>query len=86
MDKLYDANTRRITDMHKLKQCLERLKCDLYVISLSRKLNKEQSMTNDESTANNEDGYQEMSTDSDRIVNEQIQTTLDLISKIETNI
>ena len=40
MDRIYDANVRRVTDMSKLRQCLERLKCDLHVMYLSKKLNR----------------------------------------------
>jgi hypothetical protein len=38
--------------MTKLKQCLERLKCDLHVLFLSKKLNKdEDSIGNDDTGA-----------------------------------
>jgi hypothetical protein len=43
MDRIYEANIKRVNDISKLKQCLERLKCDLHVLFLSKKLNKEAS-------------------------------------------
>jgi hypothetical protein len=48
MDKIYDANMKRVSDISKLKQCLERLKCDLHVLYLSKKLNKEASQMQDD--------------------------------------
>ncbi len=56
MDRIYDANQKRVVDMGKLRQCLDRLKCDLHVLFLSKKLNKENSQFNDDSMANQEDG------------------------------
>lgn len=48
---------RRVGDMHRLKTCLERLKCDLHVLYLSKKLNKESDAAFGDKTNNtNEDG------------------------------
>jgi hypothetical protein len=53
--------------MTKLRQSLERLKCDIQVLCLSKKLNKE---TGDESLGCNEENGVENSTDSDKIISE----------------
>ena len=42
LDKIQDINLRRVNDMGKLKNTLERLKCDLQVLMLSKKLNKDE--------------------------------------------
>lgn len=41
IEKHQDANVRRIVDLQKLRKCLNRLKNDLYVYKLSKKLQKE---------------------------------------------
>ena len=66
---IYDVNQRRVIDINKLKQALERLKCDIHVLQLSKKLNRENSTIND-GTAEGEESMQqqEMSTDSDRML------------------
>ena len=75
MDRIQDINLRRVSDMTKLKQCIERLKCDLHVLFLSKKLNKDTAVTtinndlaDDSSTGMN--ATQEMSADSDKIIGE----------------
>lgn len=90
LDRLHDNNVRRVSDLHKLKQCLERLKCDLHVLYLSKKLNKDNSQVYEDRTANtNDEGgedftAQDNSADSDRMVSDQIQGTLELIQKLES--
>lgn len=95
VQKYQDSNRKRASDLMKLKQSLERLRCDLHVLYLSKKLNKESQMTNDEKDLSNHDsnqnvselnGTQEQSADSDKIVKDQIQNTLDFIQKIEQNL
>lgn len=41
LDKCQDSNIRRILDMQKLRKCLNRLKNDLYVFKLSKRLQNE---------------------------------------------
>ena len=41
LDKCQDNNIRRILDLQKLRKSLNRLKNDLYVFKLSKKLQKE---------------------------------------------
>ena len=43
LEKCQDANIRRIFDLQKLRKSLNRLKNDLYVFKLSKKLQKEAS-------------------------------------------
>lgn len=73
---------KRVSDMTKLKSYIERLKCDLNVLFLSKKLNKDLPVENalDDSGFN---ATQEASMDSDKMINEQIQGTLDFINKLE---
>ena len=75
--------------MGKLKQCLERLRCDLHVLYLSKKLNRDEDGT--ATTLNNQDGETsnanaEQSADSEKIIKDQIQNTMDFISKIEQSL
>lgn len=42
IERITDINMRRVGDMNKLRQCVERLKCDVQVLFLSKKLNKTQ--------------------------------------------
>jgi hypothetical protein len=46
LDRNQDINLRRVSDMGKLKSILERLRCDLQVLILSKKLNQEESVDN----------------------------------------
>lgn len=39
LDRVNDTNVRRANDIHKLKQCLDRLRCDLHMMFLNKKLN-----------------------------------------------
>ena len=48
LSKLQDHNMKRAGDMQKLKLSLERLRCDLHVLYLSKKLNKESQVTEDQ--------------------------------------
>ena len=41
LEKCQDSNIRRILDMQKLRKCLNRLKNDLYVFKLSKRLQNE---------------------------------------------
>jgi len=41
LDKYQDSNIRRILDLQKLRKSLNRLKNDLYVFKLSKRLQKE---------------------------------------------
>ena len=41
LDKYQNNNIRRIMDLQKLRKCLNRLRNDLYVFKLSKKLQKE---------------------------------------------
>ena len=74
VQKYQDGNRKRASDLVKLKQSLERLRCDLHVLYLSKKLNKESTLTNDERDASNYENAsesnlgQEQSADSDKIV------------------
>lgn len=43
LDRIQDINLKRVNDMGKLKSTLERLRCDLQVLILSKKLNQEES-------------------------------------------
>lgn len=83
LDKFQDVNYRRVVDLSKLKQSLERLKCDLQVLFLSKKLNKQDEELN---FHHDDSGAQEASTDSEKLIGEQIQGTLEFISKIEQSI
>ena len=56
-----------MNDMSKLRQCVERLKCDLHVLFLSKKLNRE---TNNDILDDSGNPIQEYSTDSDKIIGE----------------
>ena len=78
LERIQDVNIKRVGDMNKLRQCIERLRCDLNVLFLSKKLNNKDSnfpgggdITNGvlDDSAN---ATQEASTDSDRFVSEQI--------------
>ncbi len=53
---------------------------------LSKRLNRENANNEDSLTGNNEENQQETSTDSDRLISEQIQGTLDFITKIENSL
>ena len=44
--------------MHKLKQSLERLRCDLHVLLIGRKMNKEASKANESDFLNGEETTQ----------------------------
>ncbi|CDW78393.1 kinesin motor domain containing protein [Stylonychia lemnae] len=82
LERVQDINIKRVGDMSKLKQCIERLRCDLNVLFLSKKLNKDmpaESMLDDSGV----NATQEASADSDKFVSEQIQNTLDYIYKLE---
>ena len=73
--------------MHNLKQSLERLRCDLHVLLIGKKLNKDNSKANESDFLNGEETtQQEQSTDSEKMVTEQIQQTLDIILKIEQSL
>ena len=81
LDRVFDVNARRVNDMMRLKQYMERLKCDLQILSLNRKQGK---LGGDDTP---EDMMQEASYDSDRMVNDQITNTLEFITKIiEANV
>ena len=41
LERIQDINLRRVSDMGKLKSTLERLRCDLQVLILSKQLNKD---------------------------------------------
>eukprot|EP00347_Sterkiella_histriomuscorum_P003556 403363838 len=83
LDRIQDINLKRMNDISKLRQCVERLKCDLHVLFLSKKLNRE---TNNDILDDSGNAIQEYSTDSDKIIGDQIQGTLDFISKLEQTI
>ena len=92
--------------MQKLRKSLNRLKNDLYVFKLSKRLQKEsqKGRTTSESAQLNEEGETHMSAqeaqnsskgaeagnsnvvDSDKMVSEQIQSTMEAISKMEASL
>lgn len=51
LERIQDINLRRVGDMGKLKTTLERLRCDLQVLILSKKLNQEDSVDHQSSDA-----------------------------------
>lgn len=53
IERMQDVNTRRVGDINRLRQCIERLKCDLHVLFLSKKLNKDNNQNDilDDSTS-----------------------------------
>ena len=67
MDKIFDINARRLNDMIRLKQYLERLRCDFQMLTMNKKISKAQQLGDDSVTSDNN---QEISTDSDRIIND----------------
>lgn len=88
VNRLEDGNRKRAHDMNKLKQCLERLRWDLHVLYLSKKLNKDDdsnTMVQEAETMNTQ-APNEQSTDSEKIIKDQIQNTLDFITKIEQSL
>lgn len=66
LDKVFDINARRNNDIMRLKQYLERLRCDVQMLGLSRKQNKLIGALSESDT----DIQQEPSNDSDRMVTE----------------
>ena len=79
LDKVFDINARRVNDMQRLKQYIERLRTDMQILHYNRR----QARVDGDSI----EGDQEASNDSDRMVNEQIASTLEYISKIiEANV
>lgn len=94
IERITDINMRRVGDMNKLRQCVERLKCDVQVLFLSKKLNKTQINNNtadlDESLSGAKglagEGLNQSadaSTDSDKQIGDQIQNTIDYIVRLE---
>lgn len=47
IERMQDINNRRVGDINRLRQCIERLKCDLHVLFLSKKLNNKDNNQND---------------------------------------
>ena len=104
LDKCQDNNIRRILDLQKLRKSLNRLKNDLYVFKLSKKLQKEngtaqkEKQTPDISVNDEDEILQAADTsqniskdsggkiDSDKMVSEQIQQTMEAISKMEASL
>lgn len=73
--------------MIRLKQYLERLRCDVHMLSLNKRQGKLLGSSQTESAELPDEGLLERSNDSDRMVSEQISNTLEIISKIiEANI
>ena len=111
LDKYQDNNIRRILDLQKLRKSLNRLKNDLYVFKLSKRLQNESqkaqapqtesatkpASTEDEeipSSATDPEAQNNVSknsqggntVDSDKMVSEQIQQTMEAISKMEASL
>lgn len=76
LDRAFDINARKANDMIRLKQYIERLRCDFQMLTF----NKKQGRLAEEGTT--DDIVQESSNDSDKMVNDQITSTLELITKI----
>lgn len=64
IDKINENNFKRSADLNKLKQNLERLRCDLHVLLLGKKMARDDSGNN----LNNEQDGQEQSTESEKMV------------------
>lgn len=65
--------------MIRLKQYLERLRCDVQVLTFNKKQSKIDGVITPDDDSQN---LNEASNDSDRMVGEQISNTIDIISKI----
>ena len=74
LDRVFDINARRNNDIIRLKQYLERLRCDVQMLGLNKKQNK---LTGGLSESDQD--IQEISNDSDRMITEQIAHTLDIL-------
>ena len=110
LDQYQNNNIRRIMDLQKLRKCLNRLRNDLYVFKLSKKLQKEsqikaQVQTEKEASFQEDDELAKANSsnpdvqneskgsgsaanivDSDNMVSEQIQQTMEAISKMEASL
>lgn len=81
LDKLFDVNARKVNDMVRLKQYIERLRCDFQMLSLNKKQSKLVGVGG-VGLDDPDEMIQEASNDSERMVNDQISNSLELISKI----
>lgn len=80
LDRANEMNSRKVNDLIRVKQYIERLRSDFFMLSSYRRNGKVEEPNPDEMML-------EASNDSDRIVNDQISSTLDIINKIiESNI
>jgi predicted transcriptional regulator len=73
LDRASEMNMRKVNDLIRLRQYFDRLRCDFFMLSSSRKIGE----------AHPDDMMMlEASNDSDRIVTDQISNTMEIITKI----
>ena len=76
IDRASEINVRKAADLMRLRQYFERLRCDFFMLSSTRKGGR----VNED--VNQDEMMLEASNDSDRMVTDQISNTMEIINKI----